>query len=71
MARVGTAKKKSTPTTAELNRLKSELKRVTEQLELREREFAEAIEQEKATRDILRVIAGSPTELQPVLDALV
>ena len=71
MARVRTAKKKSTPTTAELNRLKSELKRVTEQLELREREFAEAIEQEKATRDILRVIAGSPTELQPVLDALV
>jgi two-component system, NtrC family, sensor kinase len=35
------------------------------------RELDEAIERQRATSDILRVIAGSPTDVQPVLETIV
>ena len=65
------AAKKSNSRATELNLLKEELRRVSEKLESREGELAEALEQQTATSEILRVIAGSPTDIQPVLDAVV
>jgi two-component system, NtrC family, sensor kinase len=41
------------------------------QLRQRTTDLAEALEQQTATADILRVISSSPTEIQPVLEAIV
>ncbi len=60
---------------AEALKLKTEaLKREAEalgQLQTRNRELVEALEQQTATSEILRVISGSPTNIQPMLDAIV
>ena len=64
MARVGDTKKKKNPRATELSQLKKKLQRVAELLESRERELAEATEQQTATSDILRMIAGAGTNLQ-------
>src|SRR5262249_29263625 len=45
--------------------------RLFEQVQQRNRQLTEALEQQTATSEILRVIATSPTDAQPVLDAVV
>jgi GAF domain-containing protein len=62
--------KSKSPRVSELTQLKEELQRVTEQLKCRERDLAEALEQQTATSEILRIISSSPTDIQPVLDAI-
>jgi hypothetical protein len=63
MPRLGVTKKKKSSRVTERSQLKKELKRVTEQLESRDRE-------QTATSEILRVIASSPKDVQPVLDVV-
>ena len=66
MARLGVSKKKKSPRVTELSQLQKEVQRLTAQLESYKRELAEATEQQTATSGVLRVISGSPTNLQPV-----
>ena len=55
---------------ANLNQTSEELGRLYREIEARNRELSEALEQQTATSTILRVIAASPTDIQPVLNAV-
>jgi GAF domain-containing protein/anti-sigma regulatory factor (Ser/Thr protein kinase) len=44
--------------------------RLFKELEARNRDLTEALEQQTATSEILRVISSSPTDLRPVFDAM-
>ena len=44
--------------------------RLFKELQERNRDLTEALEQQTATSEILRRIANSPTEIQPVLDVI-
>jgi len=55
---------------ANLNRMSEELGRLYQQIEDRNRALTESLEQQTATSEILRVIASSPTEIQPVLETI-
>ena len=56
---------------AKAARLRERLRRLEAEVEDRTRDLTDALERQTATSEILSVISGSPTDVQPVFDTIV
>jgi two-component system, NtrC family, sensor kinase len=69
-ARRSSARKSPKDDAATIRNLEKRLAKALGQLQMRDRELAEALGRETATGEILGVISRSPTDIQPVLSAV-